>query len=54
MRDDTETAFAGAGSGLGRAIASTFAKQGAVVVATDINKKAAQATIEQLTQGARH
>ena len=41
----------GAGSGLGRAIALTFAKSGATVVVTDLNKAGAAETRKMLADG---
>ena len=38
----------GAGSGIGRAIATLFAEQGARVIANDVNEKAARETVEAL------
>lgn len=38
----------GAGSGIGRAIATLFAKEGARVVVNDVNREAADATVEGL------
>ncbi len=40
----------GAGSGIGRATAIAFARDGADVVAVDLNEQAAQATAEQIDQ----
>src|SRR3954453_7638106 len=40
----------GAGSGIGRATAIAFARDGADVVAVDLNEQAAQATVEQIEQ----
>lgn len=39
----------GAGSGMGRAIAALYAKEGAKVVVADINIESANATVEQIT-----
>ena len=38
----------GAGSGIGRAIATLFAEEGARVIANDVNDKAARETVEKL------
>lgn len=39
----------GAGSGMGRAIATVYAKEGAKVVVADINIESANATVDQIT-----
>lgn len=39
----------GAGSGIGRAIAILFAKEGAKVIASDINQEAVDATVAEIT-----
>jgi NAD(P)-dependent dehydrogenase (short-subunit alcohol dehydrogenase family) len=44
----------GAGSGLGRAIALRFAKEGACIVAGDLNERAAAETIAQLGSTGKH
>ncbi|MDR3514353.1 MAG: 3-hydroxybutyrate dehydrogenase [Azospirillaceae bacterium] len=41
----------GAASGIGKAIAETFAREGAAVAIADINRDAAQAVADQLTAG---
>jgi NAD(P)-dependent dehydrogenase (short-subunit alcohol dehydrogenase family) len=43
--------FAGGGGGIGRAIAVHFARAGAAVVVTDLNKNNAHATCESLPKG---
>ena len=40
----------GAGSGIGRASAALFAREGATVVAADINRDGADATVEQIAK----
>lgn len=40
----------GAGSGIGRETAIEFAAEGAIVAATDIDKKTAQRTVEEITK----
>lgn len=39
----------GAGSGMGKSIAILFAKEGAKVIASDINEEAVQATVSEIT-----
>ena len=47
-----ETAIVtGAGSGMGRAIAKLFAKEGARVVAFDMNEDSVQAVVEEMKTG---
>jgi len=41
--------IAGAGGGIGRAICRVMAREGATVVATDLNIKNVQTTVEELT-----
>ncbi|WP_214740643.1 glucose 1-dehydrogenase [Exiguobacterium sp. s48] len=44
----------GAGSGMGRAIAKLFAKEGAQVVAFDLNDETIQAVVEEIKTGGGH
>lgn len=44
----------GGGSGIGRAVSLTFAKEGAIVIATDINEDAAQQTLQNLPDSGKH
>ncbi len=52
--DGKTAAITGAGSGIGRAIATTFAAAGATVRALDIDLPAAQATVNQITSSGGH
>jgi len=47
---DKVAVITGAGSGMGRASAVIFAKEGAKIVAADINEKAGQETVEQIRE----
>ena len=44
----------GAGSGIGRAAAETFAQQGAQVAVADINQRNADETVSRYPSGRRH
>jgi 3-oxoacyl-[acyl-carrier protein] reductase len=50
LNDKTALVF-GAGGGLGGAIARTLAREGANVVVADVNREAAQATVDAITSG---
>jgi len=43
----------GSGAGIGRAIATTFAREGAGVVVADVNEEAGQETVEQIQSAGR-
>ncbi len=45
---DKKAVVTGAGSGIGKAVALLFAKQGAVVYVTDINEEQASATVSEI------
>ena len=47
---DRVAVITGAGSGIGRACALEFAKEGARVVVADINAKGAEETVHQIGQ----
>nr|WP_316738882.1 glucose 1-dehydrogenase [Pedobacter aquatilis] len=47
---DKVAVVSGAGSGIGRAIALTYAKEGAKVVVADINEKHAEETVKLITE----
>lgn len=44
----------GGGSGIGRAVSSMFAKEGATIIATDINEDAALITLENMPDSEKH
>ena len=50
---DKTTVVTGAGAGIGRAIAQSFAQEGASVVVADINSRAAEETARLITQAGR-
>ncbi len=55
MRLAGQTALVtGAGSGIGRAIATRFANEGANVVVNDVNREAAEATVESMGDAKSH
>jgi 2-keto-3-deoxy-L-fuconate dehydrogenase len=48
---DKTAVVTGAGSGIGRSIATTFAQQGAHVAALDLDEEAARTTVEEIAAG---
>ena len=48
--DGKKAAVTGAGSGIGKAVALLFAKQGAEVYVIDLNEEAAGTTVQEITQ----
>lgn len=54
--DDKHAVITGAGSGIGKAVALVFAKQGAIVHVLDVQENAALQTVNEITQsgGAAH
>ena len=51
--EDKVVVITGAASGIGKAIASTFAREGAKIVIADLNQKAADATASELDPAGR-
>jgi NAD(P)-dependent dehydrogenase (short-subunit alcohol dehydrogenase family) len=48
--DDKKAAVTGAGSGIGKAVALLFAKQGAEVYVIDLDEEAAGTTVQEIKQ----
>jgi NAD(P)-dependent dehydrogenase (short-subunit alcohol dehydrogenase family) len=48
--DDKHAVITGAGSGIGKAVALVFAKQGAIVHVLDVQENAAMQTVNEITQ----
>ncbi|XP_035223386.1 estradiol 17-beta-dehydrogenase 8-like [Stegodyphus dumicola] len=44
----------GGGSGIGRAVCLSFAKEGAIVISTDINEDASKETVQNLPDAGKH
>ncbi|MFG6160637.1 SDR family NAD(P)-dependent oxidoreductase [Halomonas sp. 1390] len=49
--DDQVALVTGAGTGIGRAIAGTFAQAGAAVLVTDLHAEAAERVAREITDG---